>query len=58
MLRKRWPDIPILFMSGYTNEEIIHRGLLGPDEPFLQKPFSPAALAASLAELLHRGSFS
>jgi two-component system cell cycle sensor histidine kinase/response regulator CckA len=55
-LRKRWPDIPILFMSGYTNEEIIHRGLLGPDEPFLQKPFPPAALAAALAELVERGS--
>ncbi len=54
VLRKRWPDIPILFMSGYTNEEIIHRGLLDPDEPFLQKPFSPGALAASLAELLDR----
>ena len=52
VLRKRWPDIPILFMSGYTNEEVIHRGLLGPDEPFLQKPFSPGALAASLADLL------
>ncbi|HEU4829102.1 MAG TPA: response regulator [Gemmatimonadales bacterium] len=56
MLRKRWPDIPILFMSGYTNEEIIHRGLLGPDEPFLQKPFPPAALAAALAGLLQRGT--
>ena len=57
-LRKRWPDVPILFMSGYTNEEIIHRGLLGPDEPFLQKPFPPAALAAALASLLERGSIA
>ncbi len=55
-LRQRWPDVPILFMSGYTNEEIIHRGLLGPDEPFLQKPFPPAALAAALAALVARGS--
>jgi hypothetical protein len=53
-LRQRWPDVPILFMSGYTNEEIIHRGLLGPDEPFLQKPFPPAALAEALAALLER----
>jgi hypothetical protein len=58
VVRKRWPDIPVLFMSGYTNEEIIHRGLLGPDEPFLQKPFSPAALAESLADLLERGTIS
>ena len=57
-LRKRWPDVPVLFMSGYTNEEIIHRGLLGPDEPFLQKPFPPAALAAALAELLQRRSIA
>ena len=57
-LRKRWPNVPILFMSGYTNEEIINRGLLGPDEPFLQKPFPPAALAAALAGLLERGSIA
>ncbi|MGE5925874.1 MAG: response regulator [Gemmatimonadota bacterium] len=57
-LRQRWPDVPILFMSGYTNEEIIHRGLLGPDEPFLQKPFPPSALAAALASLVARGSIA
>ena len=57
-LRKRWPTVPVLFMSGYTNEEIIDRGLLGPDEPFLQKPFPPAALAAALAGLLERGSIA
>ncbi|HEX6643379.1 MAG TPA: response regulator [Gemmatimonadales bacterium] len=53
-IRRRWPDIPVLFMSGYTNEEIIHRGLLDPEEPFLQKPFSPAALTVALADLLNR----
>jgi CheY-like chemotaxis protein len=51
-VRQRWKDIPVLFMSGYTNEEIVHRGLLGPDEPFLQKPFPPAALTEALAVLL------
>ncbi|HEU5051259.1 MAG TPA: response regulator, partial [Gemmatimonadales bacterium] len=51
-VRRRWPGTPIFFMSGYTSEELIQRGLLGRDEAFLQKPFTPAALAAALGELV------
>jgi PAS domain S-box-containing protein len=46
------PGLPVLFMSGYTNDEIIRRGLLTPGAPFLQKPFSPEALAAKVREVL------
>jgi two-component system cell cycle sensor histidine kinase/response regulator CckA len=46
------PGLPVLFMSGYTNDEIIRRGLLSPGAPFLQKPFSPEALATKVRELL------
>jgi PAS domain S-box-containing protein len=53
-IRERWPAIPVLFMSGHTNEEIMRRGLLGSDEPFIQKPFSPAAFTAAVADLLAR----
>jgi two-component system cell cycle sensor histidine kinase/response regulator CckA len=46
------PDLPILFMSGYTDHDIVRRGLLNPDQPFLQKPFTPGALVRRVAELL------
>jgi len=46
------PGLPVLFMSGYTNDEIIRRGLLTPGAPFLQKPFSPEALATKVREVL------
>ncbi len=46
------PGLPVLFMSGYTNDEIIRRGLLKPGAPFLQKPFSPEALATKVREVL------
>jgi two-component system cell cycle sensor histidine kinase/response regulator CckA len=46
------PALPVLFMSGYTNDEIIRRGLLSPGVPFLQKPFSPEALANKVREVL------
>ncbi len=50
-IRERWPGIPILFISGYTNEEVIQRGLLPPEEPFIQKPFAPSELSAALGRL-------
>jgi CheY-like chemotaxis protein len=46
------PDLPILFMSGYTDHDIVRRGLLNPNQPFLQKPFTPGALVRRVAELL------
>ena len=33
------PEIRVLFMSGYTDDDIVRRGLLEPGAPFLQKPF-------------------
>jgi DNA-binding response OmpR family regulator/signal transduction histidine kinase len=50
-IRERWPHTLILFMSGYTNQEIVRRGLLSPDEAFIQKPFAPSELNAALARL-------
>jgi CheY-like chemotaxis protein len=50
------PDLPLLFMSGYTDDEVIRRGLLSPGSPFLQKPFEPEALARKVREMLERGT--
>jgi two-component system, cell cycle sensor histidine kinase and response regulator CckA len=46
------PDLPVLFMSGYTDDEVVRRGLLRPDAPFLQKPFEPANLSRLVREML------
>jgi two-component system, cell cycle sensor histidine kinase and response regulator CckA len=46
------PAVPVLFISAYTGEEVIRRGLIAPGVPFLQKPFTPDVLAERLRELL------
>ena len=46
------PDLQVLFMSGYTDDEVVRRGLLEAGQPFLQKPFTPEALGEQVASLL------
>jgi len=44
--------LKVLFVSGYTNEAIHHRGLLEPGGAFLQKPFTGEALARKVRQVL------
>ncbi|MGH7519332.1 MAG: PAS domain S-box protein [Gemmatimonadales bacterium] len=46
------PALPVLFMSGYTGEDVVQRGLLDAGAPFEQKPFSPESLARKVREML------
>jgi PAS domain S-box-containing protein len=46
------PGLPVLFMSGHTDDEMIRRDLLAPGAPFIQKPFDAKMIAAKLQELL------
>jgi hypothetical protein len=55
-IRERWPSIPILFMSGYTSEEVVGQGLVAQHEAFMQKPFPPGALARAVRELVGRAT--
>jgi two-component system, cell cycle sensor histidine kinase and response regulator CckA len=48
------PDLPILYMSGYPREEILDRGLLREDQPFLQKPFTGDDLAGDVGRMISR----
>jgi len=51
-LRQRWPEIKVLFMSGYTDEVISHRGVPEEGFQFIQKPFSPKQLAQKVRSVL------
>jgi PAS domain S-box-containing protein len=46
------PEMKVLYMSGYTDDEIIHRGILQLDTSFMQKPFTPDYLLQKVREVL------
>jgi PAS domain S-box-containing protein len=50
------PDIPVLFSSGYTDGEIVRRGLLEPGAAFVQKPFAPDTILRIVRERLDLAS--
>jgi signal transduction histidine kinase len=47
-----YPDLKILFTSGYTDDAIAHHGVLDPGLHLLLKPHTPATLARTVRELL------
>jgi two-component system cell cycle sensor histidine kinase/response regulator CckA len=51
-LRARWPALPILFMSGYSVEELRQRGSFGYEKITIPKPFTPGGLLWSVTEAL------
>ena len=51
-LAKSRPGLKVLFVSGYMDDAIIRHGLMMASTAFLQKPFSPDALAQKVREVL------
>jgi len=54
-LWKTRPDTRVLFMSGYTEDTILHQGLRKATVGFLGKPFRPDFLASKVREMLDEG---
>jgi len=49
------PGMKVLYMSGYTDDVIFHRGVLEANTAFLQKPFTFATLTRKVREVLDAG---
>ena len=50
-LRSERPKLPVIYMSGYTEDEVIRRGV-AEGEHFLSKPFPPGDLARKVREVI------
>jgi len=51
-VRSNHPRARVIYMSGYTDDNVVQRGILEHSVEFLQKPFSPAALLKKVRAVL------
>jgi hypothetical protein len=54
LLRERWPGLPVIFMSGYSPEELHRQGVLNSESDLLLKPFTLSELIVSVTASLSR----
>ncbi|MBA3343764.1 MAG: PAS domain S-box protein [Gemmatimonadales bacterium] len=52
------PETRVVFMSGYTDDAVLERNVVESGITFLQKPFTPARLAAAVRSVLDEGALA
>jgi PAS domain S-box-containing protein len=51
-MAQQWPQVPVLFTSGYTGLDVVRRGLLQEGHEFIQKPLAPEELVRRVRQLV------
>ena len=51
----RFPGLPVLFMTGYSPQDVLKRGLVIAGASFIQKPFTPEGLVEAVERMLKAG---
>ena len=51
-LKAQYPEMKVLFMSGYTEDTILNQGVLAPGVAYIHKPFAPDALVKKVRSML------
>ena len=57
-LSSRRPEMKILYVSGYSDNDIGDHGVLDPRFELLQKPFTPQTLARKIHDVIHEGKYA
>ncbi len=57
-IRETRPDMAVLYMSGYTDDDVRRHGMVGSDDYFIGKPFTPEGFARKVREALDGSTFS
>jgi two-component system cell cycle sensor histidine kinase/response regulator CckA len=55
-IRALYPSLPVLYVSGYAEQAIIHNGIMMSSENYLQKPFTPLDLARKVRDALDKAA--
>ena len=55
-IRRRWPDIPVTYMSGYSEDVSLQDGILASSRRFMAKPFTAEALVGVAKEMVEKST--
>jgi CheY-like chemotaxis protein len=51
-VRSRYPEIKVLYVSGYTDDAVVRHGVIRATDAFLQKPFTPLSLSRKVRSVI------